>query len=234
MAAPGGQQSPENMPMPDMKGMWTMLIMMMMIMVLYWIDGSEHVIGKLLNYVFQFLDFNGEWPVVTLMLAGTVMIVISTIIRTLMMDTISQQKSQAYSTAFNKELRQARLDNNTYKLKKLMEMQPMVMAKTMESSNKMMKTMPVTMIIVIPMFLWVRYFVSVTMNGMSLISVPWSMISAGAGVDLNAVYVLPAWILIYSLISIPIGQIVMRLVRTYQFRRRLAEIEAEESAEEVA
>lgn len=234
MAAPGGQQSPENMPMPDMKGMWTMLIMMMMIMVLYWIDGSEHVIGKLLNYVFQFLDFNGEWPVVTLMLAGTVMIVISTIIRTLMMDTISQQRSQAYSTAFNKELRQARLDNNTYKLKKLMEMQPMVMAKTMESSNKMMKTMPVTMIIVIPMFLWVRYFVSVTMNGMSLISVPWSMISAGAGVDLNAVYVLPAWILIYSLISIPIGQIVMRLVRTYQFRRRLAEIEAEESAEEVA
>lgn len=234
MAAPGGQQSPDNMPMPDMKGMWTMLIMMMMIMVLYWIDGSEHVIGKLLNYVFQFLDFNGEWPVVTLMLAGTVMIVISTIIRTLMMDTISQQKSQAYSTAFNKELRQARLDNNTYKLKKLMEMQPMVMAKTMESSNKMMKTMPVTMIIVIPMFLWVRYFVSVTMNGMSLISVPWSMISAGAGVDLNAVYVLPAWILIYSLISIPIGQIVMRLVRTYQFRRRLAEIEAEESAEEVA
>ncbi len=234
MAAPGGQQSPENMPMPDMKGMWTMLIMMMMIMVLYWIDGSEHVIGKLLNYVFQFLDFNGEWPVVTLMLAGTVMIVISTIIRTLMMDTISQQKSQAYSTAFNKELRQARLDNNTYKLKKLMEMQPMVMAKTMESSNKMMKTMPVTMIIVIPMFLWVRYFVSVTMNGMSLISVPWSMISAGAGVDLNAVYVLPAWILIYSLISIPIGQIVMRLVRTYQFRRRLAEIEAEESAKGVA
>ncbi len=227
MAAPGGQQSPENMPMPDMKGMWTMLIMMMMIMVLYWIDGSEHIIGKLLNYVFQFLDFNGEWPVVTLMLAGTVMIVISTIIRTLMMDTISQQKSQAYSAAFNKELRQARLDNNTYKLKKLMEMQPMVMAKTMESSNKMMKTMPITMIIIIPMFLWVRYFVSVTMAGMSTISVPWSMISAGAGVDLNAVYVLPAWILIYSLISIPIGQIVMRLVRTFQFKKRLNEIESE-------
>ena len=34
MAAPGGQQSPENMPMPDMKGMWTMLIMMMMIMII--------------------------------------------------------------------------------------------------------------------------------------------------------------------------------------------------------
>ncbi len=60
MAAPGGQQSPENMPMPDMKGMWTMLIMMMMIMVLYWIDGSEHVIGNVLNYVFQFLDFIGK------------------------------------------------------------------------------------------------------------------------------------------------------------------------------
>lgn len=233
MAAPGGQQSPENMPMPDMKGMWTMLIVMMMIMVLYWIDGSEHIIGKALNYVFQFLDFNGEYPVVTLMLAGTIMVVISTVIRTLMMDTIAQQKSQAYSSAFNKELRQARLDNNTYKLKKLMDMQPMVMAKTMETSNKMMKTMPVTMIIVIPMFLWVRYFVGVTLSD-ALISVPWSMISAGAGVDLNAVYVLPAWILIYSLISIPIGQIVMRLVRTYQFKQRLAEIESGTDLEEVA
>ena len=234
MAAPGGQQSPENMPMPDMKGMWTMLIMMMMIMVLYWIDGSEHVIGNVLNYVFQFLDFDGKWPVVTLMLAGMIMVVISTVIRTLMMDTIAQQKSQAYSSAFNKELRQARLDNNTYKLKKLIDMQPMVMAKTMETSNKMMKAMPVTMIIVIPMFLWVRYFVDVTLSGMSMISVPWSMISAGAGVDLHASYVLPAWILIYSLISIPIGQIVMRLVRTYQFKRRLAELESGVDLEEVA
>ncbi len=234
MAAPGGQQSSDNMPMPDMKGMWTMLIMMMMIMVLYWIDGSEHIIGKALNYVFQFLDFNGEWPVVTLMLAGTIMVIISTVIRTLMMDTIAQQKSQAYSSAFNKELRQARLDNNTYKLKKLMEMQPMVMAKTMETSNKMMKAMPVTMIIVIPMFLWVRYFVAVTLGDASLISVPWSMISAGAGVNLNTVYVLPAWILIYSLVSIPIGQIVTRLVRTYQFKKRLEVIESGADQEEVA
>ena len=97
------------------------------------------------------------------------------------------------------------------------------MAKSMESSTQMMKSMPLTMIVVVPIFLWVRYFVNVTLvDSMRIISVPWAM----GGVSLTDTYVLPAWILIYSLISIPFGQIVMRLVRTYQFKKRLKEIES--------
>ena len=222
MDSPGGQ-SPENAPMPNMKGMWTMLLVMMLVMVLYMIDGNDHIIGGALNVVFQYLDFGGQYPVLTLMIVGAVMIILSSALRTILTDTIGQQKAQAYSSAFNKELRQARLENNTYKMKKLTDMQPQIMAKSMESSNQMMKSMPLTMIVVVPMFLWVRYFVNVTLvDSMRIISVPWAI----DGVCLTDSYVLPAWILIYSLISIPFGQIVMRVVRTYQFKKRLQEIES--------
>jgi len=224
---PNGQQ-----PMPDMSNMWRMLIIMILIFGLYFIDGSEHVIGKTLNFVFQIIDFGGQYPVPTLMIMGSIMILLSSGIRTIMTDTLEQQKAQAFSSAFNKELRQARLDNNLYKVKKLMDMQPVMMQKSMESSNQMMKSMPFTMLIVVPIFLWVRYFVDVTLGaaGTQIISVPWAM----NAICLTDVYwFLPAWILIYSLISIPLGQIITRIVRAFQFRRYLAKLEAEK-IEEVA
>ena len=209
--------------MPNMKSMWTMLLVMMLVMALYMVDGDQHIIGSVLNNVFQIIDFDGAYPVATLMIMGAIMIILSSGLRTLLTDTISQQKAQAYSSAFNKELRQARLENNTYKMKKLTEMQPQIMAKSMESSNQMMKSMPLTMIVVVPIFLWVRYFVNVTLvDSMRIISVPWAIDS----ICLTDSYVLPAWILIYSLISIPFGQVIMRLVRTYQFRKRLKELES--------
>ena len=225
-SGPGGQQQP----MPDMSNMWRMLIIMILIFGLYFIDGSEHVIGSTLNYAFQVIDFDGMYPVVTLMLMGSIMILLSSGIRTLMTDTLEQQKAQAFSSAFNKELRQARLDNNLYKVKKLMDMQPVMMQKSMESSNQMMKSMPVTMLIVVPIFLWVRYFVDVTLRAADtlVINIPWGT------VDLTQTFwFFPAWILIYSLISIPLGQIIMRVVRAFQFKRYLVKLEAEKT-EEVA
>ena len=231
MAEPGAGGAGQQPPMPDMSNMWRMMIIMILIFGLYFIDGGDHVIGKTLDYVFQIIDFDGQYPVVTLMLMGSIMILLSSGIRTLMTDSLEQQKAQAFSSAFNKELRQARLDNNLYKVKKLMEMQPVMMQKSMESSNQMMKSMPVTMLIVVPIFLWVRYFVDVTLGnaGMQIISVPWAM----NAINLTDVYwFLPAWILVYSLISIPLGQIIMRTVRAFQFKRYLNKMES--NTEEVA
>lgn len=234
MAAPGGQPAPGNVPAPDMKPMLGLLIVMVMIFGLYAIDGSNHIIGGALNVVFQIFAFDGKYPIVTLMIVGAIMIILTSALRTLFTDTIKQQKAAAYNSAFQKEMRKARLENNTFKLKKLTEMQPKIMAESMESSNQMMKTMPLTMIVVVPMFLWVRYFVNVTLDPATMgemvriISVPWAMIQGTGGLDVTSTMaIFPAWVLIYSLISIPIGQIVMRLVRTYQFKKRLAKLEAE-------
>lgn len=213
---------------PPMPSMMPMLVMMFLILILYTVDGQEHVIGEILDKGLFFLGMDGKYPVVTLFIAGALMASTSAILRSFFMDMMAQAKSQQIMSAFNKELRQARLENNSFKIKKLTEMQPTMMAKNMENSNKMMKSMPFTMIIIIPMFLWIRYFVNVIVKdaGTLGIFVPWANVSL-----LDQVWFMPDWILIYTLISIPFGQIVNRLIRTYKFRKYLQQLDAGEGAE---
>ncbi|MBP5394947.1 MAG: DUF106 domain-containing protein [Candidatus Methanomethylophilaceae archaeon] len=213
---------------PPMPSMMPMLIMMFLILILYTVDGQDHVIGEILDKGLFFLGMDGKYPVVTLFIAGALMASTSAILRSFFMDMLAQAKSQQIMSAFNKELRQARLENNSFKIKKLTEMQPAMMAKNMENSNKMMKSMPFTMIIIIPMFLWIRYFVNVTVAdaGTLGVFVPWANVSL-----LDQVWFMPDWILIYTLISIPFGQIVNRLIRTYKFRKYLQQLDAGEGAE---
>src|SRR5256886_13415758 len=61
-------------------------------------------------------------------------------------------------------------------------------------------------------------FVDVVLNnlGNQWIAVPWSN-----HVYLNSVYVLPSWVLLYSLLAIPFGQIITRVLKYVRFRRRL-------------
>ena len=218
------QAPPQAPPMPSMM---PMLVMMFLILILYTVDGQDHIIGGFLDKGLFFLGMDGEYPVVTLFITGAIMASTSAILRSFFMDMLAQAKSQQIMSAFNKELRQARLENNSFKIKKLTELQPTMMAKNMENSNKMMKSMPFTMIIIIPMFLWIRYFVNVTVPEANLgVFVPWAEVSL-----LGQVWFMPNWILIYTLISIPFGQIVNRLIRTYKFRKHLREMDEKEGAE---
>ena len=218
-------QQPEMPPMPSMM---PMLVMMFLILILYAFDGSDHKIGSILDYSLSFFGMDGQYPSVTLFVVGALMASFSAILRSFFTDMIEQAKSQQIMSAFNKELRQARLENNSFKIKKLTEMQPQMMAKNMENSNKMMKSMPFTMIVIIPLFLWVRYFIDVTVReaGNLTFSVPW------ATLDLDTtIWFMPAWILVYTMISIPFGQIVNRLIRTYKFKKYLKQMDSAEGAE---
>lgn len=222
------EAAPQQPAAPPMPSMMPMLLMMGLILVVYALDGSDHIIGEKLNFVFQYIDMDGEMPIVTLFIVGFVMASLSAILRSFFMDMIGQAKSQQLMSAYNKELRQARLENNSFKIKKLTEMQPQMMAKNMENSNKMMKSMPYTMIVIIPLFLWVRYFVNVTVKeaGTLTFSVPWAELSL-----LSDIWIMPAWILVYTMVSVPWGQIVNRLIRMIKFKKYLKTIESEEGAE---
>ena len=222
-------EGPAAQPAPAMPSMMPMLVMMFLILILYALDGEDHVIGGFLNEGLHFIDMDGKYPVVTLFCVGAFMASFSAIVRSFFMDLMEQAKSQQIMSAFNKELRQARLEQNSFKIKKLTEMQPQMMAKNMETSNKMMKTMPITMIVIIPLFLWVRYFINETVYdaGTLGIFVPWAEVGL-----LNNIWFMPAWILVYTLVSIPFGQIVNRLIRTIKFRSYLKKLEAGEGAPE--
>jgi uncharacterized membrane protein (DUF106 family) len=163
--------------------------------------------------------FDGTVPVVSLFLTGAFMTTLTITVRHFFTDYVKQAESQKAIGAFNKEMKQARLDNNTYKLKKMMEQQPKIMKASMAQTTNQLKLMPVTMLIVIPIFAWIAVFVGNLDS--TMITVPWSKIA-----DLNASYVLPSWILLYSLISVPVGQLLSRGLRYFSFKKRLDQLQA--------
>jgi uncharacterized membrane protein (DUF106 family) len=201
---------------------WMMLSLGIMMMLL--IGGIRKVVGDAVGVVFEpLIGFDGKYVIVTIMLAGIIMMTGSTVIRTLLSDTIKQTKNQKEMSAFNAELRKARIENNLYKIKKLTEMQPAMMSKSMDSSMKMMKTMPLTMLIVMPIISWVWIFMDkLAHQDISLVtvSVPWA-----SGVVITESLLFPVWILIYMLVTIPFAQILGRAIRWFKFKKRLEHID---------
>jgi len=198
----------------------TILIFVLALFILF--DPSlRNGLGQIVSYGLEpIIGFGGQYPVVTLFLAGIIMTGLTIIIRHFMVDYVEQVKSQKIVAAFNKEFRQARIENNTYKMKKLTEQQPKILQKSMEVSTSQLKLLPITMIIVVPIFAWLSVFM-ININSAHF-AVPWSF-----NADMNAVYVLPSWILLYSLISVPFGQVLARILRYFSFKKRLKQMKAD-------
>ncbi|MDO5862562.1 MAG: EMC3/TMCO1 family protein [Thermoplasmata archaeon] len=211
-----------------MIGMMLVLVVMMVVMMF------RAQIGQALDFVFKYIAFDGQYPVLTLVIAGVIMITFSTIVRSLMTDPIKMARNQQIQSDFNKEFRQARIENNLFKMKKLQEMQPQIMAMSMEASTQQMKTMPITMVVLMPVYAWVWYFliagvdattgvegVYFTATNPPLVDIPWA-----ADFDLNTtIWFFPSWIIIYTLVSMPIGQIENRLIRYFLLNRKLKELD---------
>jgi uncharacterized membrane protein (DUF106 family) len=141
-------------------------------------------------------------------------------VRHLFSDWIEQARNARITSAFQKELREARTSNNTYKLKKLTELQPQIMAQSLKASQTQLKLMPVTMLVIIPIFAWLANFVYLDLQSTTF-SVPWAF-----NADMKHSNVLPNWILLYSLLTLPFGQVLTRVLKHFSFGRRLRELES--------
>jgi uncharacterized membrane protein (DUF106 family) len=229
MPGPKSEQALKNIkntPMPMSK--WTMLGMVGAMIISYAVWMEMEVVGGWLNHgLGPLIGFSGRWPILTLIIAGLIMITLTTVIRTFMTDFVGQARNQKINSEFQKEMRQARLENNTFKLKKLKEEQPKMQAKMMESQTSMMKIMPITMIVAVPILAWIRYFLWFTVphvDGQIFAHIPLGM----STVDLLG-YIggfIPLWMIIYMIISMPIGQLENRIVRYFMLKKRLTELDA--------
>ncbi len=85
-----------------------------------------------------------------------------------------------------------------------------------------------TMVFVIPIYAWIFYFVTFTMHGDTtplIISMPWGT----ANLMDNVMGFMPLWIVIYTLISLPIGQLENKLINHILFKKRLKALNAGEA-----
>ena len=243
--------SPENMqaisqqqaPMMSNK---TMIGMLFAFVIMFAVASFRKEIGGALDFVFQFIAFDGQYPVLTLVIAGCIMITLGTVVRGFLQNPLKMARNQQIQSDFNKEFRQARIENNLFKMKKLQEMQPQITAMTMQQSTDQMKVMPITMLFVVPIYAWVWYFLTtgdmeptakyfVEGNviydtwGYVHVQMPWTFIDLNGTLFLN----FPVWIFIYTMISLPIGQIENRLIRLYLLKKELKRLDLEVHRAEV-
>lgn len=173
-------------------------------------NGIGRWVGVALDPVF---GFDGRWPVLTILLAGTLMVLATTLIRHFTTDWLEQARISAYMRSFNKELMAARKENNTYKMKKLQDRQPEVLKMQQEMSAKQMRTMPVTMIVVVPLFAWLFLFLEDL--DYWWYSAPWN-----PQVDMFGTTVFPHYILLYMALSIPLGALVQKAMKYASWKER--------------
>ncbi len=173
-------------------------------------EATGNAVGFLLNPI---IGFGGAFPVLTVLIAGTLMVLATTALRHFTTDWLEMAKKQAYMREFNKEFMKARKENNTYRLKKLTEKQPEVMKQQQEMSSKQLKNMPMTMIVVIPLFAWLLGFISAL--DYTFYTAPWN-----PQVDMFGTTVFPHWILLYMCLSIPAGALVQKTMKYIAWRGR--------------
>ncbi len=169
--------------------------------------------------LFPLIGFGGRFPAITILLAGMLTTSISSILRHYHMDWVKMARNQKVMAAFRKENMEAMRKGNPSQIAKMKKVQQDLMRENSEVSLNSMKPMIYTFFLFIVLFLWLRTFVDTTLNGLGNmhIAIPWA-----PQVYLEYVpFWLPSWILLYSLLAIPIGQVITRVLKYVSFRRKL-------------
>ncbi len=182
-------------------------------------------LGEYAGYVLNpVIGFGGKFPVLTILIAGSLLVALTTVVRHFTTDWIATARTQAMMRHFQKEMMDARKTNNTYKLKKLQDANPKMMAASQEMQSKQLKTMPLTMIIVVPIFAWVSTFLA-TLD-YTWFSAPWNPavdMFATNGIlpfGANGSSLFPHWILLYMALSIPLGSLINKSLKYFAWKER--------------
>ena len=181
--------------------------------------------GILGTVLYPLIGFGGNYPVLTLICAGVMMISFSTVVRDFFMDWVEMAEIQKKTSEFQKELREAKMANQTTKVKKLEKMQPEVSKMSMKTMKPQMKSMAVTMIVIISIFGWIWTFVDSLPN--TAFSVPWQLNADLTQPMIQGCFMpFPQWIGVYMLISVPLGQLLKVSLNMFEFKKKLKEGES--------
>lgn len=170
------------------------------------------------------IGFGGRYPVMTILIAGSLLVAVTTVVRHFTTDWIETARTQAFSRHYQKEMMAARKENNTYKIKKLTEAQPEMMRRTQEMNAKQIKTMPITMLVAVPLFAWISTFLAAI--DYTWFSAPWNpsvdMFTSNGVLPFgeNGSSVFQHWILLYMVLSIPLGSLIQKTMKYFAWKER--------------
>ncbi len=192
---------------------------MLGLMVMFDTDLRESLGNLIGGPLYAAVGFEGQYPILTLAFTGTIMIVFSTLVREILMDWVEMTEIQKKTSAFNKELMNAKMANQTTKVKKMEKMQPEVQKLSMKTMKPQIKSMAITMVVVISIFASLWTFISALPS--KGYSIPWAL-NAHLLSNIGPLP-FPQWIGIYMLVSIPTGQAFRLILQMINFRSKLRE-----------
>ena len=184
-----------------------MLLLMLLLFVMILIFGDANIrtlVALSLNSAFApLIGFGGANPLLTIVLAGIIVVFLSSLFTHLFTNWKAMGQAQEASKAFNKEITKARKEGNTNRLQKLMKMQPQIMKMTTQSSGGMMKSMFFLFLFIAPIFIWLTYFLGRV--NYFYFTVPW-----GSGVSLfgRSSWIMSNWFFLYMIFSYLAGSLI--------------------------
>ena len=205
------------------KGSFTrfMMIFLFLLAILALFDPSmAEGFGTAAGYALDpVIGFGGKFPVLTVLLAGALTTTVSSVLRDHYTDWVKMVKYQKINGAWQKEYREAMRKGNRSQMDKMQKIRQGFMKDQMDIQLSSMKPLAWTFFLFIVLFAWLNVFVNETLaiQGGQYFAVPWA-----SNVFVNYVpFLFPSWIIIYSLLAIPIGQILTRVLKYVRFRRKL-------------
>jgi uncharacterized membrane protein (DUF106 family) len=185
-----------------------MLLLMLLLFMMMFILGDANIrnlVSSSLNTVFApLIGFGGANPFLTIVLAGIVVVFLSSLFTHLFTNWKAMGQAQEASKAFNKEITKARKEGNNNRLQKLMKMQPQIMRMTTQSSGGMMKSMFFLFLFIAPIFIWLTFFLGSSIS-YSYFTVPWAN---GVSLFGRDAYLMSNWFLLYMIFSYLAGSLI--------------------------
>ncbi|MDP6155590.1 MAG: EMC3/TMCO1 family protein [Candidatus Thermoplasmatota archaeon] len=174
------------------------------------------------------IGFDYNYPVITFLLAGMILVAISSTIRHFQTDWIEMAKNQKQIKTINKALKEAKMSGDTEKERKITVYQQQMMSMQQNMMFTNMKMMVYTMLIAIAIFTWI-WADFIEGLDVATLSVPWNLdMGMLKKVTLCCYFPFPKWILVYMLISFPLGMGIQHALKRYTFLKKLNEARKEE------
>jgi uncharacterized membrane protein (DUF106 family) len=222
------QQQAGQQPAPELCGGTTGFIMMMVMMIGIFImfnPGLREAIATGLDVVFNpIFGFGGKYPALTLLFTSIFMVFCSTLIRHIMTDWIAIARAQKIMTAIQKEKSDAMLKGDTLRLKKIEELNPEMSRHQMVLMSSNFKPLVFTMIFFIIVFpwLWAVYIGRLDYPFLSLPGIDkWNLLEGLCGG-------FQSWILVYMVISFPIGFLIQNGLKFVSFSYKIKQTEVKQ------
>jgi len=182
-----------------------LLIMVLFIMMFIFSNPSisNAITSGAHSFFYPLIGFNGKYPVLTIFIAGLIVVLLSSLLTNFFTDWKKMGESQEIAKAFQQELAKARKEGNTNRVNKLMKMQPEIMQKQTEASSGTMKPMVFLIIFIWPIFMWLRYFLQFYVPHYYF-KVPWANYVS----FFDKPFLMQAWLWLYLIFSTVVGQVI--------------------------